>query len=146
MTRILKETPIYHSIEDVPVDHLKREWISVRETICYEDQYLTVAELKDVLNKHLPDSRVEIDMDYNDYYPHCNGLQVTGKVLESEEQFAERVEKYRKAQFKKYQDPAKKKTETARKRAEAQARKIAAAEAAEKEYYLKLKEKWEGKV
>ena len=101
----------YKTVDDVPVDHLKKIYIS--KTIMITTDRDATVSLDTLVQLMMNHKEVYLDINYDDsYYDNYGteiyGIRATYQELETDEEFAARVKQYKKQEFHKQEELKKK--------------------------------------
>jgi hypothetical protein len=99
-----KKTPIYNSINDVPVDHLQKKKITRSKNLMagYDSSMSVEQFMSEIKDYDIKESTIELEKEY-DYYDDVNiVLKLNYQELETDLEFNNRVKSYKKEQFDKY--------------------------------------------
>jgi hypothetical protein len=98
-----KKTPIYNSINDVPVDHLQKKKITRSKNLMAGYDSMSIEQfMSEIKDYDIKESTIELEKEYGYYGDVDIVLKLNYQELETDLEFNNRVQSYKKEQFNKY--------------------------------------------
>jgi hypothetical protein len=98
-----KKTPIYNSINDVPVDHLQKKKITRSKNLMAGYDSMSVEQfMSEIKDYDIKESTIELEKEYGYYGDVDIVLKLNYQEFETDLEFNNRVQSYKKEQFDKY--------------------------------------------